>query len=159
VSVGAGGAQKGAGARGRASWLRIPASCASASALVHGGRWEGGVDRGGPRRRERGRAHGGNGWTTGKMGPQSRERRGARGQRNLRRQLGPTGHRAREREESAGQSGADRRGPPVRGGRRASAGAPARARAAGLVWAELAFSISLEFLIAFLFPFLYGFYF
>jgi hypothetical protein len=53
----------------------------------------------------------------------------------------------REREESAGQSGADRRDPPVRGGRHA-------ARPGGLVWAELAFSISLEFLIAFLFPFL-----
>jgi hypothetical protein len=43
-----------------------------------------------------------------------------------------------------------------------AAGAQARARAAGpsgLVWAKLAFSISLEFLIAFLFPFLYGFHF
>jgi hypothetical protein len=35
--------------------------------------------------------------TTGKTGPQSRERRRARGRRNRRRQLGPTGQRARER--------------------------------------------------------------
>jgi hypothetical protein len=62
--------------------------------------------------------------------------------------LAPLGsEREREREESVGQSGADRRDPPVRGGRRA-------AGPGGLVWAELAFSIYLEFLIAFLFPFL-----
>jgi hypothetical protein len=85
VSAGVGGAKKGAGARGRASWLRIPATCVSARALVHGGRGEGGADRGGPRRRERGRARGGNGSTTGKTGLQSRERRGVHGRRNQRR--------------------------------------------------------------------------
>jgi hypothetical protein len=37
---------------GRASWPRIPATCASARAMVHGGRGEGGADRGGPLRRE-----------------------------------------------------------------------------------------------------------
>jgi hypothetical protein len=65
-----------------------------------------------------------------------REKRGARAKK-----LAPTAsphwassEREREREESAG---------------RAHAAAPG-----GLVWAELAFSISLEFLIAFLFPFL-----
>jgi hypothetical protein len=40
-------------------------------------------------------------------------------------------------------------GPPIRGSRRARATRPG-----GLVRAELAFSISLEFLVAFLFPFL-----
>jgi hypothetical protein len=44
------GLKKGAGARGRASWPRIPATCVSARALVHGGR--GGANRGGPRRSE-----------------------------------------------------------------------------------------------------------
>jgi hypothetical protein len=43
---------------GRATWPRIPATCASARSLVHGGRGEGGTDRGGPRRRERERARG-----------------------------------------------------------------------------------------------------
>jgi hypothetical protein len=47
------GLKKGAGARGRASWPRISATCVSAHALVHGGRGEGGTDREGPRRRER----------------------------------------------------------------------------------------------------------
>jgi hypothetical protein len=35
---------------GRATWLRIPATCASARSLVHGGCKEGGAERGGPRR-------------------------------------------------------------------------------------------------------------
>jgi hypothetical protein len=47
------GLKKGARVRGRASGPRIPATCASARALVHGKRREGGADRGGPRRRER----------------------------------------------------------------------------------------------------------
>jgi hypothetical protein len=38
---------------GRATWLRIPATCASACSLVHGRCGEGEADRGGPRRRER----------------------------------------------------------------------------------------------------------
>jgi hypothetical protein len=53
------GLKKGAGARGRASWPRIPVTCASARALVHGGRGEGGADTGGPRRREREGEHAG----------------------------------------------------------------------------------------------------
>jgi hypothetical protein len=138
-------------ARGRASWPRIPATCASARALVHGGCGEGRADRGGPRCRERGGASGGNGSTTDKMGPQRRERRGASGQRSRRRQLGPTGQRERQRERRVSGSLA------LTGGVRLSRTAGTRARAArpgGLVWVELAFSISLEFLIAFLFPFL-----
>jgi hypothetical protein len=64
----------------------------------------------------------GNGSATGKMGPQSRERRGARERRNRRRQLGPTGQRARERQESAREGvAADRWIPPVRRRRRAGA--------------------------------------
>jgi hypothetical protein len=38
---------------GRAMWPRIPATCASARSLVHGGRGEGEADREGPRHRER----------------------------------------------------------------------------------------------------------
>jgi hypothetical protein len=48
----------------------------------------------------------------------------------------------------ARKTGADRRGPPVRGGRRARRVGPG-----GLVWAEMAFSFSLDFLIPFLFLF------
>jgi hypothetical protein len=47
------GLYKGSWARGRASWPRNPATCASAHAPVHGERGEGGTDREGPRRRER----------------------------------------------------------------------------------------------------------
>jgi hypothetical protein len=43
---------------GWASWPRNPATCASAHALVHGGRGEGGSDKPGPRRREKGDARG-----------------------------------------------------------------------------------------------------
>jgi hypothetical protein len=53
VSVGAGGAQKGSWGAWGSSWPRIPATCASACALVHGGRGEGGADSVDPQRRER----------------------------------------------------------------------------------------------------------
>jgi hypothetical protein len=52
-SAGAGGAQKGSWARGRATWPRNPLTCASAHTPVHGKRGGGGTDRAGPRRRER----------------------------------------------------------------------------------------------------------
>jgi hypothetical protein len=167
VSAGAGGAQKGAGARGRASWLRIPTTCASARALVHGRRGEGGADRGGPRRRERGRACGA---TTRRLEKRARK---AKREEGRAKKLAPTAwpHLAaseRERERRVRDSLAPTGGVyllGVAGGVHLSgvagevrlsraAGARARARATGLVWAELAFSIFLEFLIAFLFPFL-----
>jgi hypothetical protein len=47
------GVKKGARARGRASWPRFPATCASAHAPVHSEHGEGGTDREGPWRRER----------------------------------------------------------------------------------------------------------
>jgi hypothetical protein len=53
VSAGTGGDSKRAGGVGRATWPRIPATCASAHSLVHGMRGEGGADREGPRHRER----------------------------------------------------------------------------------------------------------
>jgi hypothetical protein len=44
---------------GRATWPRIPATCASARSLIHGRRGEGGADREGPRRREKEKGCGG----------------------------------------------------------------------------------------------------
>jgi hypothetical protein len=55
---------------GRATWPRIPATCASARSLVHGGRGEGGADREGPRRREREGARGATAW---RLAEQARE--------------------------------------------------------------------------------------
>jgi hypothetical protein len=57
-----------------------------------------------------------------------------------------------ERERRArGRAGAERRGPPVRGGRHAGARG---AGPDGLAWAEIAFAFSRDFPIAFLFYFL-----
>jgi hypothetical protein len=71
VSAGTGGDSKRAGGVGRATWPRIPATCASAHSLVHGMRGEGGADREGPRRREREREKGrvGNGSAPSSAGP------------------------------------------------------------------------------------------
>jgi hypothetical protein len=61
----------------------------------------------------------GNGSMTGDPGLRDRERERERaGEGNRRRHIGPIGQRARERGR-ARETGADRRGPPVRGGRRA----------------------------------------
>jgi hypothetical protein len=59
------------------SWLRNPATCASAHALVHDGRGEGGSDREGPWRSERkwdARGQWLGGWRTGPMRQRERER-------------------------------------------------------------------------------------
>jgi hypothetical protein len=48
-----GGAQKGAGVRGRETWPGFSACGASARVLVQGGRGEGGADRAVPQRSER----------------------------------------------------------------------------------------------------------
>jgi hypothetical protein len=63
----------------------------------------------GVEREERGAR--GNGSATGDPGPRDRERE--RGE-NWRRQIGPTGQRAREGGCARGRTAADRRGPPVR---------------------------------------------
>jgi hypothetical protein len=65
----------------RASWLRNTATCVSVHEPVHSERGEGGTDRTGPRCRERGQGHAGNGSTTSNPGPQDRERRRACGRR------------------------------------------------------------------------------
>jgi hypothetical protein len=56
---------------GRATWSRIPATCASARSLVHGGCEEGGADWEGPRRRERERR--GAGATAQRLAERARE--------------------------------------------------------------------------------------
>jgi hypothetical protein len=138
--------------RGRASWPRNLATCASANALVHGGREEGGSDKAVPRRRERKGDVRELRLGTGEAGPQNREREGGRaGEVTGADRLDPLDSE-RERE------GAREQELPLTGGVRLSGAARARARGlAGLNWAGWAafsFSFSLDFLISFLFLFL-----
>jgi hypothetical protein len=96
------------------SWPRNPATCGSAHAPVHGEHGGGGIDRAGPRRREREkRDTRGNGSAPGDLGPRDRERERA-GEGNWRRQVSPTRQRAREGGRAQGRTAVDRRGPPVR---------------------------------------------
>jgi hypothetical protein len=65
--------------RGRASWPRNPATCASAHAPVHGERGGGETDRASPRRRERRKGYAGQrlgNWRSGPMIQRERERAG-----------------------------------------------------------------------------------
>jgi hypothetical protein len=112
---------------GRATWPRIPASCANARALVHGGRGEGGIDLAVPRCIERGRAGGATARCLAKQAREAEREEGREGGSNWRRQVGPTGQRARE--ERVGSLA------PIGGVRLLGAsGARARARAGlGLV--------------------------
>jgi hypothetical protein len=108
-----------------ASWPRIPATCASAHAPVHGEGEEGGTDREGPRRRER-RGAWDNGSAPGRTGPRDRERRGTRaGEATGADRSAPLGS---EREE--GKGARDRL--PLTGGTRLSGAAGARPGWAGL---------------------------
>jgi hypothetical protein len=143
------GLKKGAGARGQTSWPRIPATCASAHALVHGERGEGRADKGGPRRRKREGGHTGQRLGDWRTGPaRQRGKRGTQAKGTGADNLAPLGSE-REREGC----GADWR----RQAGSACQERKARGRAArpcGLVWAKLAFSFFLNFLIAF--PFLFS---
>jgi hypothetical protein len=87
--------------------------CASAHMPVHGERRGGGTDRAGPRRRERRKGARGNDSATGEPGPRDRERERV-GEGNWRRQIGPTGQRARDGGHARARTTADRRGPPAR---------------------------------------------
>jgi hypothetical protein len=100
------GLKKGAGARGRASWPRILATCASARALVHGERGESGADRGGPRRREREGKRTGQQLGDWRTGPaRQRGKRGVRAKGTCADSLAPVGSKREiEREVGAGQS-------------------------------------------------------
>jgi hypothetical protein len=99
-------------------------TCASAHAPVHSERGRGGTNRAGPRQREREREREergarGNGSATGDPGPRDRERerekeRESAREKNWRRQISPTGQRAREGGRARGRTAADRRGPLVR---------------------------------------------
>jgi hypothetical protein len=94
--------------------------CASAHAPVHGERGGGGTDRAGQRRRER--RKGVRGATARRLAIRARETERERaGEKNGRRQIGPTGQRAREGGRARGRTAADRRGPPVRRHGRAGA--------------------------------------
>jgi hypothetical protein len=107
--------------RGQASWLRNPAMCASAHALVHGERGEGGTDREGPWCREREKRDArGNGSALGEPGPRDREREGTHaGEATGADRLAPAGReRERERERE--------RKPPLKGEARLLGGAGAR---------------------------------
>jgi hypothetical protein len=116
------GLKKGAGARGRVSWLRIPATCASARALVHSGRGEGGTDRGGPRRSEgESERAGAMARRLAKWAHKAEREEGRASEETGTDSLAPLGSE-REREESAGEGvAADRWIPLVR--RRGRAGA------------------------------------
>jgi hypothetical protein len=95
---------------GRATWPRIPATCASARSLVHGGRGEGGTDREGLRRRERERRGArGNCSVSGRTGPRGGEGKGARGGGGATGadKLAPLG-REREGEARGAETAADR---------------------------------------------------
>jgi hypothetical protein len=107
------GSKKGSWARGRASWPRNPTTCVSAHSPVHGESGEGGIDKAGPQRKERKGDTRGQRLGTGEPGPRDRERERT-GEGNWRRQVGPTGQRAREGGCTRGRTAADRRGPPVR---------------------------------------------
>jgi hypothetical protein len=119
------GLLEGSWARGRASWPRNPATCASAHALVHGERGGGGTDRVGPQRKERRkRCAGGNSSVTGDPGPRDRERERVSGQRKL----APTGWPHWPASERGGREGEL----PLTGGVRLSDSAGARPG-----WADL----------------------
>jgi hypothetical protein len=148
VSAGTSEAQKGARAWaerwGRRSWRR--ARVRARWSTVGTGRVELTGEAHGAER-ETGGAWG-NGSAPGRAGPRGREGRGGVGEETCTDNSAPLA-RAREREESVGQSAADRR-PPVRGGRRA--GARGWAWWAGL--GQNGFLFFLNFLIAF--PFLFS---
>jgi hypothetical protein len=104
-------------ARVRMRWSTARARRAELTGRVHGAE------------REKGRA--GNGSARGNAGPRDREMRDARGPSNWRRQVGPSGKRARERERAGDKAAADRRGLPIR--RRGRAAWLGRAGPAGLL--------------------------
>jgi hypothetical protein len=115
------GSKKGAGRvggrRGREIWRRVRVCTRRSTAGVGRADLTGRVL--GAEREKRDTR--GNGSVPGEPGPRDRESGGARGRRNWRRQVGPTGQRAREGGRAGERAAADKRGPPVR--RRGHAGA------------------------------------
>jgi hypothetical protein len=128
ASAGAGGAQKGAGVRGRVTWPGISTcvrECARAGSRRVAGKAE--LTKG---------SHGaarGNGCAretvqrAEEAGPRGREGKERTGEGNWRRQSGPTGQRERKRRSGRRGNAADRWSPPVR-----------RRGRAWLCWAGLA---------------------
>jgi hypothetical protein len=110
----------------------------------------------GRRTRGRGRVHGGEIMgerlrTADRWGRRNRERSGRACERTAPTSLAHGA--ARERGRKGALVGTDRRGPPIRHRGRGGAGARARAGLSGPTLAELGFSFSRDFLIAFLFIF------
>jgi hypothetical protein len=123
------GSKKGSWVRGRASWPRNPATCASAHSPVHGESGEGGTDKAGPWRRERKGDARGQRLGTGELGPRDREREreSERAKKIVADRSAPLGNE-RERE------GAHEGEPSLTGGVRLLGGTGARARGlAGLL--------------------------
>jgi hypothetical protein len=122
----------------------------SAHSPVYSGRGEGGTDREGPRRRERGEGHSGQRLSNWRTGPVRQREKGRAGEEIGVDRSAPLGSE-RERES------ARERRLPLTGGVRLSGGAGTRARGlAGPSWAgwvAFTFSFSLDFLIPFLFLF------
>jgi hypothetical protein len=113
----------------------------SAHAPVHGEHGEGGTDKAGPRRRERGQGRAGNGSTIVNPGPRDRERRRARRRRKTGADRSAPAGSERERERESGRGEL-----------------PQAARARGLAGLSgptglLSPFFSLDFLIPFLFLF------
>jgi hypothetical protein len=113
------GSKKESWARGRASWPRNPATCVSAQSPVHGKSGEGGIDKAGPRRKERKWDAWGQRLGTGEPGPQDRERESKRAKETGADRSAPLGSE-RERE------GAHEGELPLTGGVCPSGGAGAR---------------------------------
>jgi hypothetical protein len=79
-----------------------PATCASARSLVHGGRQEGGANRGGPRRREREGARGATAHRLANWAHEAERGEGRAGEETGTDSLAPRGSE-REREKARGQ--------------------------------------------------------
>jgi hypothetical protein len=113
------GSKKGSWARGRASWPRNPATCVSAQSSFHGKSEEGGIDKAGPRYKERKWDARGQRLGTGEPGPRDRERESERAKETGADRSAPLGS---EREREGVHEGEQ----PLTGGVRPSGGAGAR---------------------------------
>jgi hypothetical protein len=121
------GSKRELGARGWASWPRIPATCASAHAPVHNEGGEGRTDREGPRCRER---KGGMWAMAQRVAARAHETEREEGRARAK-QLAPTGRLQRAQGERERESVRERK-QPLTGGAHLSGGAGARPG-----WAEL----------------------
>jgi hypothetical protein len=115
ASAGAGGAQKGAGVRGRATWLGI-STCVRECVRVGPRRGTGKAELiGRSHGAARGSGHmGGTAQCADEAGPRGRDRKERASEGNRCRQPGPTRQREGERERAGKENAADRWNPPIR---------------------------------------------